>query len=224
MRWPRREFVAALLAAGVTLAGPVRAAAPTLDSLSDAPDPAHRRSADRSGDALAYADLPRHWRRAEDINAWIGAHFEYDRERALALSESARAARAQRVAILEPEAFYAAPRGVCVDLSRFAVSTLRRVEPDAQASYLMIEFEPVQVQGQWLRRHWMAAFRRDGAWWFFADSKRPGYLAGPYDTPERFLADYAAYRDRTILSHRVLPSYERQPRSRAARTLRAEPG
>ena len=215
MRWPRFRSICLTLAGTVALAGASLAVTPLLEQLSDAPDPQHVRAAGPIAD-FGYADLPHHWQRAEDINAWIGLRFEYDRERALALSESARAAPAQRAAILEPEALYAAPRGVCVDLARFAVSTLRRVDPDAQATYLMIEFEPVQVQGQWLRRHWLAAFRRDGAWWFFADSKRPGHLAGPYDTVEQFLADYAPYRGRTILSHRLLPSCERQMRGQAA--------
>jgi len=213
----------ALLAAAGLIAGAAPAPTPTLDQLSDAPDPQHVRAAGAAvpGDP---AGLDRPWQRAEDINAWIGARFEYDRERALALSESARAVPAPRVAILEPEAFFAAPRGVCVDLARFAVSTLRRIDPDAQVAYLMIEFEPVQVQGQLLRRHWMASFRRDGAWWFFADSKRPGHLAGPYDTVERFIAEYARYRERPILGYRLLPGYERQLRTKAARMPRADPG
>ncbi len=215
MRWPRFRSICLALAGTVVLAGASFAATPQLEQLSDAPDPQHVRATGRVAD-FGYADAQRHWQRAEDINTWIGARFEYDRERALALSESARAGQAQRIAILEPEAFYAAPRGVCVDLARFAVSTLRRIDPDAQATYLMIEFEPVQVQGQWLRRHWLAAFRRDGAWWFFADSKRPGHISGPYDTVERFLDGYAQYRGRPILSHRLLPGYERQVRTRAA--------
>lgn len=215
MRSLQLRSIRIMLAGALAFAGAGLAATPLLEQLSDAPDPQHVRTTGRVAD-FDYADVQRHWHRAEDINAWIGARFEYDRERALALSESARAGQAQRAAILEPEAFYAAPRGVCVDLARFAVSTLRRVDPDAQATYLMIEFEPVQVQGQWLRRHWLAAFRRDGAWWFFADSKRPGHLAGPYDRVEQFLADYAQYRGRPIVGHRLLPSYERRMRTRAA--------
>lgn len=223
----RARWACVALAGSLMLAGAARATTAPLETLeqleqlSDAPDPQHVRTTAREagsgrGVDVDYADLPRHWQRAEHINAWIGAHFEYDRARTLALSEGARAAQAQRVAILDPAAFYAAPRGVCVDLARFAVDTLRRIDPDAQAAYLMIEFEPVQLQGQWLRRHWLAAFRRDGAWWFFADSKRPGVLAGPYDTVAQFLAGYAQYRGRVILSHRLQPSYERQLRTRAA--------
>ena len=153
MRWLQPRSICLTLTGALALAGASLAATPLLEQLSDAPDPQHVRAAGYVAD-FDWADLQRHWQRAEDINVWIGLRFEYDRERALVLSESARAGQAERAAILEPEAFYAAPRGVCVDLARFAVSTLRRVEPDAQAAYLMIEFEPVQVQGHWLRRHW----------------------------------------------------------------------
>jgi hypothetical protein len=81
--------------------------------------------------------------------------------------------------IYQPHKFFAAPSGVCVDLSRFAVETLRHIDPDARASYLMIEFAPVTIGGNTLRRHWLASFTRDGKYYFFADSKRPGHIAGP---------------------------------------------
>lgn len=209
LRHARALFAACIVAAGTL------AAAQTLEQLSDAPDPRYARATAEAAPG-SYAAAVQQWRRAEDINVWIGAHFSYDRTRALQLSETARATRAQAPAVLEPEAFYASPQGVCVDLARFAVGTLRQLDAGAQAAYLMIEFEPVQVQGQWLRRHWMASFRRDGAYWFFADSKRPGHLAGPYDTVEQFIAEYAAYRERPIVGHRLLPSHERAQRTRAA--------
>jgi len=218
-----RRAACALIACAGFVASAALADTPAWEQLSDAPDPGHARASAVAAPER-YADAARHWRGAEDINAWIGAHFEYDRARALELSEGARAGRPQAAAIVDPEAFFAAPRGVCVDLSHFAVSTLRQIEPASQAAHLMIEFEPVLVQGRWLRRHWMASFRRDGAYWFFADSKRPGHLAGPYDTLEQFLAEYARYRARPILSHRLLPTYERQLRTKAARTAPASPG
>jgi hypothetical protein len=163
-----------------------------------------------------YAQALQRWQSAEQINAWIGAHFSYDLQRALQLSETQRRHGAGP-AILEPQDFYAAPSGVCVDLSRFAVETLRRVEPAAAARYLMIEFAPVRLQGQTLRLHWLASFQRDGQHYFFADSERPGHIAGPYDSTQQFIDDYAAYRARQIVGHRELPSYQRQPRALAAK-------
>ena len=49
-----------------------------------------------------------------------------------------------------------------------------------------------------------------GKVFFFADSKRPGHIAGPYDSVAAFIGDYARYRGRRIVSYRELESYRRQ--------------
>ena len=77
----------------------------------------------------------------------------------------------------------------------------------------MIEFEPVVIEGRTLRRHWVASFRRDGKLWVYADSRRPGHVAGPYDTIDAFIADYARYRGQTIVAWRETDSYLRRTRS-----------
>ena len=56
----------------------------------------------------------------------------------------------------------------------------------------------------------------------FADSKRPGHLAGPYASTRAFLDDYTAYRGREIVSFRELPSYERTTRTLAAKRVRED--
>jgi hypothetical protein len=212
MTGARRGFLAT--SAMLAFAGAAAVAAPTAPEPSDAPDPAFARP--RAVEAPAtYAAALTSWHTAESVNAWIATRFEYDRARASALSESARAAGG-RVAVHEPDDFFAQPRGVCVDLARFAVVTLGRVEPQSQPAYLMIEFEPLVKDGHVLRRHWLASFRRDGAWYFFADSKRPGHIAGPYASVERFIAEYAVYRGRPVVAYRITDTYERQQRKRAA--------
>jgi len=193
-----------------------------LEILSDAPDPAFQRPEPGAG-PLTYGEALRNWSSSDAINAWIGTRFNYDRHRALALSETARAAGAS-TAVVEPEAFFADPRGVCIDLARFAVSTLRRVDPQSRVAYLMIEFEPVEVSGQVLRRHWLATFQRDGKHYFFADSKRPGHMAGPYDAVDAFIVEYGAYRGRPIVDHKVLEGYERRIRKQSAKALRSASG
>jgi hypothetical protein len=188
---------------------------------SDAPE-----SRFRAGDypaASSHAEALVRWRRAEDLNAFIGERFEYDRQRALRLSETQRAHGA-RVPILAPAVFFAEPRGVCVDLARFAVETLNAIEPGAAARFIMIEFEPVTIGGNTLRLHWLASFRRDGGYYFFADSKRPGHIAGPYATVGAFIAEYQAYRERRIVAFRELESYERKVRQRASRQDRQDAG
>jgi len=160
----------------------------------------------------AYRDALAVWKSPEDIAAFVDATFVYDRSRALALAESSRA-DGRRVDIHTPEALYVKPSGVCVDLSRFGVETLNRIDPSYAARYVMIEFEPVVIDGRTLRRHWVASFRRDGKLWVYADSRRPGHVAGPYHTIDAFIADYARYRGQTIVAWRETDSYLRRTRS-----------
>jgi len=214
MRFP----VLAGLLAGLLLCGGVEADPVTSDPASDAPE---SRSAHggRYTQAASYAETLRLWRSVDDVNAWIGARFEYDMSRALQLSETQRQTNG-RMPIAAPEAFFAAPRGVCVDLSRFAVETLRAIAPEARAAYVMIEFDPVSISGNTLRRHWVASFEKDGKRYFFADSKRPGHIAGPYGSTQEYVAEYAAYRGRRIVSFREVESFERKMRTQAAKQSR----
>ena len=135
------------------------------------------------------------------------------------LSETKRAA-ADRAPIHAPETFFTSPRGICVDLSRFAVETLRAIDPGAKAAYLMIEFVPITIDGNVLRRHWLVSFERDGQRYFFADSKRPGFLAGPYASTQQFIEEYARYRGREVVAYRELDSYERKKRTLATKEVR----
>lgn len=181
------------------------------DRTSDAPE-ASRNQIVSFKDAASYSEALQVWRTPEDVNAWIGARFQYDLPRAMALSETQRTGSGQ-AAIFEPQDFFDAPSGVCVDLARFAVETLRQIDPESKPNYLMIEFEPVQATGSTLRLHWLAAFRRDGKLYFFADSKRPGHIAGPYADTQEFIDAYASYRRRPIVAFRELDSFHRKQRA-----------
>ena len=101
------------------------------------------------------------WKTPEDINVWIAAYFSYDMARAMRLSETQRAKHG-RLAIYTPADFFATKAGICVDLSRFAVETLRAINPQCDPKYLMIEFDPVTITGNTLRRHWLVSFKHDG--------------------------------------------------------------
>lgn len=197
--------------ATLLLLGACAAPAERADPDSDAPETR----------VVAASPVPRHatyaqalaaWRTPEDLEAWIGAHFTYDMTRALVLSESARAA-GRAPPVHAPAAFFERPEGICVDLARFAVESLRQVAPGLKPRYLMIEFDPARLSGQVLRRHWIATVERDGQRWFLADSKRPGTVAGPYPSVEAFVADYARYRGRTIVSFGERDSFQRTTRS-----------
>lgn len=185
------------------------------DAGSDAPERRYI-TAGAAIQAASYEDALASWRDPRDVNAWIGANFRYDFDRALALSESQRAV-APAPPILEPGAFFANPSGMCVDLARFAVETLRQVSPEANARYLMIEFEPTRIEGRVLRRHWVAVYDGAGGILVVGDSKRPGLLAGPFPTVDEFVADYAQFRGRRIVAYRELDSYQRRQRPRATR-------
>ncbi len=190
------------------------------DPASDAPE---RRvvAETQFKEARSYAEALRLWQSSEDINAWIQARFRYDMSRAMQLSETQRQKNG-RMPILAPEVFFTAPSGVCVDLSRFAVETLRAIDPGTKPRYVMIEFDPVSIAGNALRRHWVVSFQRGGGRYFFADSKRPGYIAGPYASTQDFIAEYARYRGRRIVSFREVETYERKLRTLATQQKRQE--
>jgi hypothetical protein len=181
-------------------------------------EPVDRRvAAARSADAPAsYAEALARWKTPEDVAKFIDGAFAYDRERALALAET-RNPHEVRPAIHTPEAMFASPRGVCIDLARFGVETLDRIDRSLQARYLMLEFEPVAIAGRTLRRHWIATFTRDGQRWFFADSRRPGHVAGPYPSTEAFVAQYATTSGRAIVAWRETDSFARRLRAAAQR-------
>ena len=185
-------------------------------TLPDAPEPRARPAAAANA-PKRYADALTQWRTPEDIARFIDATFDYDRARALALAEQPDA-RATRPAIHAPEAMFEKPQGVCIDLARFGVETLNRIDATYAARYVMIEFEPVVIEGRSLRRHWVASFRRDGKLWVFADSRRPGHVAGPYENVDAFIADYARYRGQRIVASRETDTYLRAQRAVARAT------
>jgi hypothetical protein len=153
------------------------------------------------------------WKTPEDINAWIAANFSYDTARAMRLSESQKTKNS--FSIYHPGEFFKTRAGVCVDLSRFGVETLRRIDPQSDPKYLMIEFNPTQIKGNTLRLHWLVSFKRDGKIYFFADSKRPGHIAGPYNDTPAFINEYEQYRGRKIIAFRELASYQKEQRTQA---------
>lgn len=193
----------------------VQAAQPPVDPDTDAPETRVALAATEP-DPATFALALQAWSTPEQLNAWVGRHFEYDMARALRLSESQRSAQGQ-LPIHAPGDFFSNPTGVCVDLARFAVETLQVVAPQSRAQYLMIEFDPVSIRGNTLRRHWVVSFRREGQLYVFADSKRPGHIAGPYASTQAFVAEYAQYRQRNIVAFRELPSYQRRMKNREPR-------
>jgi hypothetical protein len=160
-----------------------------------------------------YEEVLTRWSSIEDINAWIGAHFEYDMERALTLSETQRAGDSQ-TPIYTPDRLFSVPRGTCVDLARFAYETALRVVPGMRLHYLMIEFEPLEIRGNTMRRHWFVTFERNEKLYGFADSNRPGVITGPYESLEEMVRDYEQYRERKIVDAQQRDSFEKRKKLR----------
>ena len=186
------------------------------DRLSDSPEqPRDPTVAFKTADSYEAALVV--WKTPEDVSAWIAGNFSYDTARAMRLTETQRAAGGG-LAIHSPAELFASPSGVCVDLARFGVESLRQIAPETAPRYLMIEFDPTRIAGNVLRRHWVATFTRDGRTYVFADSKRPGHLAGPYADAAEFVREYEPYRGRRIVAFREVDSYQKQRRTRAERT------
>jgi hypothetical protein len=171
--------------------------------------------------ASSYEQALQVWKSPEDINGWISANFSYDPARMIRLSESRRT-KDERFSIYSPSEFFQTKTGVCVDLSRFSVETLRRIYPQCDPKYLMIEFDPIQIRGDVFRLHWLAIFKRDGKTYFFSDSKRPGHIAGPYKDTQAFVDEYAQYRGRKIVAFRELDSYQKKRRTKAVKRQAVE--
>jgi hypothetical protein len=146
----------------------------------------------------------------------MGGNFSYDRERAVQLSET-RKAENETPPIYSPAEFFRIKTGVCIDLSRFGVETLRSIDPDTDPKYLMIEFVPIRIDGHTIRLHWLAGFKRDGKYYFFADSRRPGHMAGPYSDIQTFIKEYQDYRGREIVGYRESDSYRKKQKALSAK-------
>lgn len=156
------------------------------------------------------------WKTAEDINKWIAHSFIYDKARAIKLSSNQRTINGG-TPIYNPSELFERKAGVCVDLARFGVETLRIIDPNSDPKYLMIEFDPIRIDGHTFRLHWLVSFKRDGMIYFFCDSKRPEYIAGPYRSTQVFIGEYEQYRGRKIVAHQELESYQKQRKSKSAK-------
>ena len=156
------------------------------------------------------------WKTAEDINKWVAGSFIYDKARAIKLSSNQRT-KNKGISIYKPPEFFETKAGVCVDLARFGVETLRTIDPNSDPKYLMIEFDPIQINSNTFRLHWLVSFKKDSMKYFFCDSKRPGYIAGPYNSTQVFISEYEQYRGRKIVAHRELESYKKQRKSQSAK-------
>jgi hypothetical protein len=179
---------------------------------SDAPD-TYMVTGTNARPRIPLENMITQWRGIPDINKWIKENFQYDFERAKRLAENSPTRDSTHIYI--PSELYTNKKGVCIDLSRFAVEVTKSIDSSKNVKYLMIEFEPVVINNMTLRKHWMAVYEEAGSFYFFADSKRPGYISGPYSSSDAFIKDYELYRDRKIISYKILSDFRKKKKMRS---------
>lgn len=160
-----------------------------------------------SNEEFSYEDALSSWKSIDDINEWIVNNFSYDSARALKLALNQVEGRP---AIFRSEETFLKKSGVCIDLARFTVETVRAIRPELEVKYLLIEFEPIVVGNSTFKEHWVVAFRESTGIFIFADTKRPGVILGPYKDIEDYINEYQTYRQRTIVSYKLLDSYQKR--------------
>lgn len=188
-----------------------------IKQLSDAPE---KNTLKSNKDTTQYSEAISNWKSIEHINQWIGQNFHYDMSRAIALGSKRN--EGPKTTIFSPEEFFRVKSGICVDLSRFAFETLKRVNPEIEAYYLMIDFEPIEIQGSVIRKHWVLAYKMKNQFYITADSKVPGTISGPHDTIQDFITGYEKFRERKIESFKLLNDYKKTRKKRLVKNQRSD--
>ena len=80
--------------------------------------------------------------------------------------------------------------------------------------HMMIEFEPLEVGGKILRRHWMGVYKVNDMFYTIADSKRPGHISKPYRDISDFIGEYESFRNRKIVIYRITETYKKKIKKR----------
>ncbi len=188
-----------------------------IQKLSDAPE----KNILKSGkDTIQYIEVISKWKSVEHISKWIGQNFHYDMSRAIKLGSKRN--EGPGITIFSPEEFFSVKSGICVDLSRFAFETLKKINPEIEAYYLMIDFEPIEIQGSIIRKHWVLAYKLKNQFYITADSKVPGTISGPYATIQDFIIDYEKFRERKIESFKLLNDYKKTRKKRLVKNQRSD--
>lgn len=189
-----------------------------LKKLSDAPDESPAISS--GNDSISYEASLKRWKSVSDVNHWMENSFHYNIERAKQLADNSQ--ERAKINIYSPAELYQIKSGVCIDLSRFAVETINIIDTSKHVQYLLIEFEPISLDGNILKNHWTAIYHDASGHYILADSKRPGHIAGPYQNVEDFISEYQIFRNRKILSWRVLDSYQKQKKKKTSQLTRPD--
>ncbi len=204
IKMPKKNIVITFLFFWMTLL-PLHTQIKDIHKLSDAPNDTI--VVNHQTFPTTYKKALQQWKTVGDINHWIQSNFKYSMERAKKLAENSL--NRNKTTIYAPEEFYQIKKGVCVDLSRFTVETINKIDSTKHAQYLMINFEPITIDGKIIRKHWIALYQDAHGYYLLGDSKRPGHIDGPYEKIDDFITIYEKYRKRKINSWKVLPNYKK---------------
>ncbi|MEZ4901696.1 MAG: transglutaminase-like domain-containing protein [Spirosomataceae bacterium] len=188
-----------------------------IKKLSDASNDVPLPRSNSSSALTPYTTALQQWKTVADVHSWIKEHFSYDFERAKQLAENSPTR--EITGIYSPEELYQSQKGVCIDLTRFTVETVNTIDTTKHLQYLMIEFEPIVIDSMIIKKHWAAIYQEASGYYIFADSKRPGYMAGPYKNVSDFITEYQGFRARKIVSYRVLLSYQKKKMSKIMKKI-----
>jgi hypothetical protein len=183
-----------------------------LKKLSDAPNDLLVHQSNASEGISSYEASVKQWTTITDVNNWMKQNFHYEINRAKHLAENS--STREKTGIYSPAELYQIKKGVCIDLSRFAVETINIIDTSKHVQYLLIEFEPIMIDSSIIKKHWTAIYQDVLGYYIIADSKRPGHVAGPYQNVDDFISEYQTFRNRKILSWKILPSYEKRKKKK----------
>jgi hypothetical protein len=180
--------------------------------LTDAPPSETRPIGTRVNINSSYNEAVQEWKTVRDVNVWVAENFHYDLDRAMRLADNSKTR--EETFIYTPVELFNLKKGSCIDLSRFAFETISSIDPSIEVKYLMIEFEPLHIGKILLRRHWMVVYKENGQFYTIADTKYPGYIDGPYENIDDFIAEYQKKRKREIVGYKVLDTYAKRLKSK----------
>lgn len=152
------------------------------------------------------------WSTIKDVHKWIKDNFEYDLDRAMLLANNKKSN--SNTAIHTPNEFWTIKKGTCIDLSRFAYETTKLINNSIKINYLKIQFEPLNYNGSKFIYHWLISVEKEDQFFFFADSKRPHIIDGPYASVRDFINAYEKFRQRKIVSYKLLDSYQKSQKKK----------
>lgn len=163
-----------------------------------------------------YNEALNKWKGAEDIVNWLSLNITYDVERSVYIKKLADKIKLLVVQNEETnkynneffsyraQDFLAYKKGVCLDVARFGVSSLNKIDPNLNARFLKIKHVGIKKDGIIRVSHVMAIYKKQDEFFIFADSKKMDRHSGPYKDIHTFITIYEKFLGQKIKSYKVI--------------------